>query len=126
MRQIFDAKLSVKVETDAGLISSGYSQGVVAEFPEVRAQAEELAKALGSDGPMNIQARMRMGTLLPFEANPRFSGSTYLRAMAGFNAVDHYVQYLLHGTRPPETPIRSGYYLRSLAEIFVPQGSLKG
>ena len=118
MRRIFDAKLSVAMRSATGLISSGYSQGLIDSFPDVCSQAERLAEALGSIGPLNIQGRMRDGVLLPFEVNPRFSASTYLRAMAGFNEVDIFLKHALHGATPAPGPIRTGYYLRSLTERF--------
>ena len=125
MQRLFNAKLSVLVSTPAGLISSGYSQGLIGDFAEVRTQAEKIAKTLGSVGPMNIQGRVRKGILIPFEINPRFSASTYLRAMAGFNEVDMYLQNLLYGSVPLVAPVRPGYYLRSLTERYVGKEEIK-
>jgi carbamoyl-phosphate synthase large subunit len=104
---------------EAGLISSGYSQGLIDDFPQVRAVAEKIAVAIGSTGPLNVQGRVRDGVLVPFEINPRFSASTYLRAMAGFNEVDLYLQFINDGVVSPPPPIRPGYYLRSLSEVYV-------
>ncbi len=125
LQRLFHAKLSVLAKTEAGLISSGYSQGLVDEFLEVRSQAERIAQSLRSTGPINIQARLRDGVLLPFEINPRFSASTCLRAMAGFNEIDMYLQYALYGVEPTTPQIRPGYYLRSLSEVFVPREALR-
>jgi len=119
LRRIFDAKLSVLSRGKSGLISSGYSQGLVDDFPEVCAEAERIAVSIGSCGPLNIQGRVRNGTLIPFEINPRFSASAYLRALAGFNEVDLYLQFVLKGVEPSARAIRPGYYLRSLCEIYV-------
>lgn len=125
MQRLFHAKLSVQVNTKIGLISSGYSQGLIDEFPEIQAQSERIAIALGSTGPINIQGRIRNGILFPFEINPRFSASAYLRAMAGFNEIDIYLQYLLYDKEPVTPQIRPGYYMRSLSEMFVPKEELK-
>ncbi len=125
LRRLFHAKLSVSAKTRTGLISSGYSQGLIDDFPEIRAQAEGMAAALGSMGPLNVQGRVRDGRLVPFEINPRFSASTYLRAMAGFNEIDLFLQWLLHGAVPAPEPLRSGYYLRDLAEVYVEAKALK-
>jgi len=119
LKRLFHAKLSVMTKTSACLISSGYSQGWIDEFPDLCQQAERIADSIGSKGPINVQARVRNGVLLPFEINPRFSASTYLRALAGFNEIDIFTQYLLFGTLPSKPQIRSGYYLRSLAETVV-------
>jgi carbamoyl-phosphate synthase large subunit len=125
MRRLFHVKLSVSIRTETGLISSGYSQGLIDEFPEVRAQAEKIARAIGSAGPLNIQGRISTGMLIPFEINPRFSASTYLRAMAGFNEVDMYLRHLLMGEYPVPPLIRPGYYLRSFSEVGVNKEEVK-
>lgn len=118
LRRSLDTKLSVKTRSGAGIISSGYSQGYIAPFTNLCAQAERIAVALGSTGPLNIQGRVRDETLIPFEINPRFSASAYLRAMAGFNEVNTLLQYLAHGRVEPRAPLREGWYLRSLTETY--------
>jgi carbamoyl-phosphate synthase large subunit len=121
LRRIFHTQLSVMTRSDAGLISTGYSQGLIDDFPSVRVQAEQLAEALGSAGPLNVQGRLRDGVFLPFEVNPRFSASTYLRTMAGFNEIDLFLR------RRAEAPwVRPGYYLRSLTELSVEPAAVKG
>jgi len=125
LRRVMDAKLSVAYRGRGGLVSSGYSQGYIGEFPELCAQAERIAAAIGSRGPINVQGRVRNGVLLPFEINPRFSASTYLRALAGFNEIDLLVRYLNDGEIPARPTIRAGWYLRSLTECFVPDEQLK-
>jgi len=119
LQRLFHAKLSVMSKTNIGLISSGYSQGLIDLFPDLCEQAEKIAIALHSAGPINIQGRVRNGILLPFEINPRFSASTYLRAMAGFNEIDIYLQYVLYGIESFSLQVRPGYYLRSLSETFI-------
>jgi carbamoyl-phosphate synthase large subunit len=121
LRRVFDSKLSVRHRSEIGLISSGYSQGEIDDFPAVRAQAERIARAVGSTGPINVQGRVRGGVLLPFEINPRFSASTYLRALAGYNEVDVYLR-ALRGLPPGPMPaVTPGLYLRSLTEVCVPR-----
>jgi carbamoyl-phosphate synthase large subunit len=107
------------------LISSGYSQGLIDSFQDLCAQAEHIALAVKSAGPLNVQGRVRNGRLLPFEINPRFSASTYLRALAGFNEIDIFLQYLVHGIESSLPAIKPGYYLRSLNEVHVPLESIK-
>ncbi|MGH7843071.1 MAG: ATP-grasp domain-containing protein, partial [Candidatus Binataceae bacterium] len=55
LQRFFAAKLSVKLRDAAGLISSPYSQGLIDDFPTVREQAERIAVAIGSRGPLDIQ-----------------------------------------------------------------------
>lgn len=125
LKRVMDAKLSVSYRGRGGLISSGYSQGHIDDYPELRDQAEHIARSIGSRGPVNIQGRVRDGVLIPFEINPRFSASTYLRALAGFNEVDIMLRFMAHGERPGALDVKPGWYLRSLTETFVPDDQIK-
>jgi carbamoyl-phosphate synthase large subunit len=125
LRRALDAKLSVAYRGRGGLISSGYSQGYIDEFPDLCRQAERIAMAVGSRGPINVQGRVIGGVLLPFEINPRFSASTFLRALAGFNEIDTLIQYHVCGEVPGRPAIRAGWYLRSLNEKFVSNEQIK-
>ncbi|MFQ5786507.1 MAG: ATP-grasp domain-containing protein, partial [Thermodesulfobacteriota bacterium] len=69
-------------------ISSGYSHGVVGPFPMVCQTCEKIAEKLGARGVINIQCRFVDGEAYIFEINPRFSGTTSLRAMVGCNEPD--------------------------------------
>ena len=62
---------------------------------------------------------MRDGVLIPFEINPRFSASTYLRAMAGFNEVQMLLDYYDTGLIPKQPKIKCGWYLRSFTEMYI-------
>lgn len=125
LRRLLDSKLSLRTNYKNRIVSSGYSQGVIDDFSEIRQQAEKIAKLLESRGPLNIQGRVRDGIFYPFEINPRFSASTYLRAMAGFNEIDIYLQFILHNKKSSVGEIRHGYYLRSLDEQFISFGKIK-
>lgn len=105
-------------------ISSGISQGVIEDFPEVRKACEAIATALGSRGPINIQCRFVDGTLYPFEINPRFSGTTYVRALMGFNEVDIMIRHHLLGEPlPKQVEYRHGQVIRGLVERTVPESN---
>jgi carbamoyl-phosphate synthase large subunit len=120
LRREFQNKLSVQLRTARGLISSGNSQGLIDHFPAIQATAEDIARKSGSEGPFNVQGRVRDGEFIPFEINPRFSASTYLRALAGFNEIDVYLRCLLGEAAITAPTIRPGYYLRSFSEVYVP------
>jgi carbamoyl-phosphate synthase large subunit len=120
MKRLFNSKLSVAFKSELGLISSGYSQGLIGDFPELKQQAMDIARSVGSLGPFNIQGRVKNGKLIPFEINPRFSASTYLRSMAGFNEIDIYIENLINGSTNFQYKINFGHYLRSFDEIYIP------
>lgn len=125
LRRELSAKLSIAYHGRGGLISSGYSQGYIDKYPDLCRQAEHIAKVIGSSGPINVQGRVRDGVLLPFEINPRFSASTYLRAMAGFNEVDMLIRHSISGKTPVRGILKPGWYLRSLTEQYVSKEQLK-
>ena len=117
----FNSKLSISQNNKLGLISSGYSQGLIKEFPELEKQARLIAMTIKSTGPINIQARVRNGVLIPFEINPRFSASTYLRALAGINEIDFLLRFFIKGENEFIYKLKPGYYLRSFTETYVPE-----
>jgi carbamoyl-phosphate synthase large subunit len=119
LRRSLDSKLSVSYRGKGIVISSGYTQGYIDVYEDICVQAEEIARIIGSSGPINIQGRVKKGVLLPFEINPRFSASTYLRSLAGFNEVDTLIKYLMSGVLPEIPPIKNGWYLRSLSEQYI-------
>jgi len=98
-------------------ISSGFSQGTIGRLAEVVDRCEEVARALKSRGPLNIQCRLFDGEIYVFEINPRFSGSTSIRAMVGFNEPDFFVRRYILGDRiPAHFPYRRGVIMRELTE----------
>lgn len=126
LKRSFNSKLSVAMQGEGFVISSGYSQGQIEEFPEICAIASQIAERLGSTGPLNIQGRVTAdGKFVPFEINARFSASTFLRTLAGFNEVDFYTRLTLGQTPQSELRVRPGWYLRTLSESAVPPDKLK-
>lgn len=102
-------------------VSSGVSQGDIGRFPAVTTRCEEIALALGARGAINIQCRLVGDEVYVFEINPRFSGTTSLRAMVGYNEPDVLLRrHLLGEEIPHHFPYRSGVILRSLQETFIP------
>jgi carbamoyl-phosphate synthase large subunit len=120
MRRSFHSRLSVMESTAAFLISSGSSQGDIFTNPAIADQALAIATALKSLGPMNIQGRLRGEVLLPFEINPRFSASVYLRALAGVNEPALLIRHLVDGTPLDYPQYTNGLALRAFTEVFIP------
>ncbi|MBV9837522.1 MAG: ATP-grasp domain-containing protein [Solirubrobacterales bacterium] len=71
------------------------------EFPDVAEVAGAIATALAPLGPCNVQLRIRDGRPVPFEINPRFSGTTALRARLGFNEVEASLRHFVLGEPVP-------------------------
>jgi carbamoyl-phosphate synthase large subunit len=89
-------------------------------FPDVRDAAAAITSALAPLGPCNVQLRMHRGRAVPFEINPRFSGTTALRARMGFNEVDAALRHFVLGEPVPVLKdVGSGVALRYWNEIYV-------
>jgi carbamoyl-phosphate synthase large subunit len=99
------------------VISTGISQGHVADWPLVRSACETIAESLSPTAPVNVQCRVVDGVVIPFEINPRFSGTTSLRAMAGYNEPDILIRRDVLGEKiPGRFPYREMMILRGLQE----------
>jgi len=100
-------------------ISTGVSQGEIGPFPEVTGPCEEVTKVLGARGAINIQCRIHKGKVYIFEINPRFSGTTSLRAMVGYNEPDILIRkHILGEDIPVRFPYKSAIILRGLEETM--------
>jgi carbamoyl-phosphate synthase large subunit len=88
------------------------------------ARIAEIATRLGIEGPSNFQFRVKNGEPVVFEINARFSGTTPLRAMFGFNEVEAIVENVLTGAPIPQPKLRAGAVLRVWSDIFVPSVQL--
>jgi carbamoyl-phosphate synthase large subunit len=126
LRRYIRTGLSKKLETmsysglEPLIVSSGVSEGEVKDFPEIREYSELIAKKLGAKGPINIQGRNTKDGFYPFEINPRFSGSTSIRAMLGFNEPDLLIRYHILGEKPSGIKIKHGIVVRGLKELCIP------
>jgi carbamoyl-phosphate synthase large subunit len=100
------------------VISSGISQGEIGPFPEVVRECREMAVALGCTAAVNVQCRFVGGRPTIFEINPRFSGTTSLRAMAGYNEPEELLRCAVLGQAPRrDFAYRSGRIYRGLQEV---------
>ena len=98
-------------------ISSGISQGKIGKFPEITKPCENLACQMSCRGPVNIQCRFFEGKVFVFEINPRFSGTTSLRAMVGYNEPDILIRkHILGEEILPGFSYQTGYIVRGLSE----------
>lgn len=106
------------------VISSGVSQGDIGRYEDVTKQCREIADRLGSRGPLNLQCRFVGGKVRVFEINPRFSGTTSLRAMTGLNEPDLLLRrHLLGQDIGQDAPYQEATILRSLSETLQPRAA---
>jgi carbamoyl-phosphate synthase large subunit len=102
-------------------ISTGYSQGFIVNNRRVAEICEQLALTLGSRGPLNVQLRLDGDRVVIFEVHPRFSGTTPIRADAGFNEPDVLLRNFLDGEPFGRLGYRSELVaIRALEHVLVP------
>lgn len=101
------------------VISSGISQGLIDDFKEIREEAERISKIIGANGPVNIQCRKTESGIIPFEINPRFSGTTSPRSLVGYNEPDIFCRYKLFKHIPDRVEYKFGYVVRGLVEKYI-------
>lgn len=101
------------------VISSGLSQGQIDDFKEIRLMGEKITKVLQANGPINIQCRLVNSEIMPFEINPRFSGTTGARSLVGYNEPDMFCRYLFYNEIPTQISYKHGYVMRDLIETFI-------
>lgn len=125
MKRMLSAALSTrqigihKRSKEKLVISSAISQGLIDDFKQVRKTAEKIAEVLQADGPINIQCRKIGSKIIPFEINPRFSGTTAARCLAGFNEPEIFTRYRLYNEIPKKRKQKTGYVLRDLQEKYI-------
>ncbi len=74
---------------------------------------------MGATAPINIQCRVVGDKVVPFEINPRFSGTTSLRAMVGYNEPDTLIRREIFKEDIPLVKGCEGMVLRKLEEVRV-------
>jgi carbamoyl-phosphate synthase large subunit len=92
----------------------------VVENTELANFAIEAVRALGLEGVANVQLRQTSEGCKLFEINPRFSSSSSVRAVYGFNEAELAVRYFLLKERPKIQKTLKGICLRYWEEMFIP------
>jgi len=81
---------------------------------------EQVATVLKPFGVVNFQLRLdKEGIPKIFEINPRHSGTSYMRALFGFNEVEYLICYLLKEPTPDLTNLKEGRAVRFYDELII-------
>jgi carbamoyl-phosphate synthase large subunit len=95
------------------------------EDKSLEEQMIRIVESLGAIGPCNLQFRVMEGVPYVFEINPRFSGTSGIRYLYGFNDCEMIFD-LLHLHSEVEQPeLRKAVVLRYWNEIFIPEVSFQ-
>ena len=97
----------------------------VDDYPELNEMARKVALALDVYGPVNFQFRLdRDGVPKIFEINARYSGTTPLRARAGFNEVEIALRHLVLGERVVQPEVKKVAFLRYWDDLMIDSDKL--
>ena len=96
-------------------------RAIVDDYEEVSKEAKRVAKALKSYGPCNFQLRLTKRGPVIFEINPRFSGTTPIRAKFGFNVPETIIRKVIFKEDIQELKYKKGIALRYWNEIYIPR-----
>ncbi len=84
------------------------------------ARMTALAQSLGVEGVCNFQFRAVDGEPFVFEINPRFSGTSGIRYLYGFNDPELVFEFACLGHPIRQPAVRGGVVMRYWNEVFVP------
>lgn len=106
---------------DRLLISTGISQGEFVCNSLIDETVMKIVKLLSPISTINLQCRIHENKVYIFEINPRFSGTTNLRATVGFNEPEYIINDLfsLHNTELNNENWKNKKVLRGIKEYLI-------
>lgn len=87
---------------------------------EMSNQIIKISEALGSIGPCNFQFRFFDGEIIIFEINPRFSGTSGIRYLYGFNDPEMVFDIFRLGKDIRQPKLKPVTVLRYWNEVYIP------
>lgn len=116
---VFDGKCDATIVMRRDLRDGNTFRAYVDDFPELNTMVARWAAALGPYGPVNFQFRLDHDNKPKvFEINGRFSGTTPLRALAGFNEVELCLRAMLYGSPIVQPAVERMTILRHWSETI--------
>jgi len=79
----------------------------------------KISRKINNEGTINVQFKKHKGNFIPFEINPRFSGTTCIRAAMGFNEPELYIKSFYLNKNIINKKISEGIVFRYIEEIFI-------
>lgn len=117
---VFDGEPKASIVMRRDLRDGNTYRAFTEPFPELNALTRCWGAALRPHGPANFQFRLDSeGRAKVFEINGRFSGTTPLRALVGFNEVEMCLRHLLFGEPVTQPQVENAAILRHWSETKV-------
>lgn len=121
----FDGKVRASIVLRRDLRDGNTFRAYSRDYPDCDDFVRQVGEALKPHGPANFQFRRGDdGQFRLFEINARFSGTTPMRALLGFNEVDMSLRWLLDNEPVTQPEIKHGTVLRFLEEQFVSEADV--
>lgn len=115
-----DGECSAAIVMRRDLRDGNTYRAYIEKSPELLDQVRSFANALKADGPANFQFRLdRHGQAKVFEINARFSGTTPLRALAGFNEVEMCINGAIFRQPIIQPVVKNATFLRYWSETMI-------
>jgi carbamoyl-phosphate synthase large subunit len=115
----FEGQPSASIVMRRDLRDGNTYRAYAGDFPEFNHAVQLMAGALRPFGPVNFQFRADGNRVKVFEINGRFSGTTPLRALAGFNEVELCIRHLLLQEDLRQPTVSPVTFLRYWTEIAI-------
>lgn len=115
----FEGQEPVSITMRRDLRDGNTYRAFVGEYPEFNAMMCKVAVALACHGPINFQFRIADGVPKIFEINARYSGTTPLRARAGFNEVEMALAHLVHGKPLVQPQVKHVNFFRYWDDLMI-------
>jgi carbamoyl-phosphate synthase large subunit len=117
---VFDNEPRASIVMRRDLRDGNTYRAFTEQFTDLNMRVREWGAALAPFGPANFQFRVDAnGVAKVFEINARFSGTTPLRALVGFNEVEMCADHLLNGSAIEQPQIQCAAILRYWAEMKI-------
>src|SRR5262249_7203491 len=115
----FDGRCNASIVMRRELRDGNTYRAFADQYPELNRAVRVLAERLGPEGPANFQFRLDRDRAKVFEINARFSGTTPLRALVGFNEVELTLRHVLLGESVVQPEVQPRVILRHWSETVV-------
>ncbi len=118
-----DGKVRALIILRRDLLQGTTYRTELVEDDELNRQMVRIVEALGAVGPCNLQFRMLAGVPYVFEVNPRFSGTSGIRYLYGFNDCEMIFDLLRLGLEVDQPALRKAVVLRYWNEVCIPDAT---
>jgi len=121
---VFNGKCNASIVMRRELRDGNTFRAYVEEYKELNDKIRTLGETLKPYGSVNFQFRLDGSRVKVFEINSRFSGTTPLRACAGFNEIELCLRRILWDEPIGQPKIEKMTILRHWSETIVKEGQL--